>query len=93
MVQLLICLMHSKLSLIKKGLTFDNCIAFMSDNTNVMKGARSGVQILIHNECPHLYDVRCSNINMVYMYLYSITLLNPGQLIFHKTIILKSAAS
>ena len=33
-----------KLSLIKKGLSFDNYIAFMSDNTNVMKGARSGVQ-------------------------------------------------
>ena len=48
-----------KLSLIKKGLSFDNCIAFISDNTNVMKGARSGVQKLIHNECPHLSDVRC----------------------------------
>jgi len=29
----------------------------MSDNTNVVKGARSGVQKLIHNECPHLYEV------------------------------------
>ena len=48
-----------KLSLIKKGLSFDNCIAFMSDSTNVMKGARSSVQKLIHNECPHLYEVGC----------------------------------
>ena len=48
-----------KLFLIKKGLSFDNCIAFMSDNTNVIKGARSGVQKLIHNECPHLHDVEC----------------------------------
>ena len=31
----------------------------MSDTTNVMKGARSGVQKLIKNEHPHLYDVGC----------------------------------
>ncbi len=48
-----------KLSLNKKGLNFDNCVAFMSDTTNVMKGARSGVQKLIRNECPHWYDVGC----------------------------------
>ena len=48
-----------KLFLIKMGLSFDNCIVFMSDNTNVMKGARSGAQKLIHNECPNLYDVGC----------------------------------
>lgn len=48
-----------KLSFNKKGLNFDNCVAFKSDTTNVMKGARSGVQKLIRNECPHLYDVGC----------------------------------
>ena len=48
-----------KLSLNKKGLNFDNCVAFMSDTTNVMKGTRSGVQKLIRNECPSLYDVGC----------------------------------
>ena len=47
-----------KLTLKKKGLSFD-ILAFMSDNTNVMKGARSGVQKLKHNESPHLYDVMC----------------------------------
>ena len=31
----------------------------MSDTTNVMKGARSGVQKLIKNEIPALYDVGC----------------------------------
>ena len=31
----------------------------MSDTTNVMKGARSGVQKLIKNEHPTLYDVGC----------------------------------
>ena len=34
-------------------------MAFMSDTTNVMKGARSGVQKLIRNEHPTLYDVGC----------------------------------
>ena len=33
-----------KLSLNNKGLDFSKCISFMSDTTNVMKGARSGVQ-------------------------------------------------
>lgn len=32
------------------GLDFSRCLAFMSDTTNVMKGARSGVQKLIKNE-------------------------------------------
>ena len=31
----------------------------MSDTANVMKGARSGVQKLIRNECPHVLDVAC----------------------------------
>ena len=48
-----------KESLSRNGLDFSKCIAFMSDTTNVMKGARSGVQRLIRNECPHVLDVRC----------------------------------
>ncbi len=48
-----------KESLSKHGLDFSNCLAFMSDTTNVMKGARSGVQKLIKNECPHILDVGC----------------------------------
>ena len=48
-----------KESLTSKGLDFSRCIAFMSDTTNVMKGARSGVQRLIKNECPHVLDVGC----------------------------------
>ena len=31
----------------------------MSDTTNVMKGARSGVQKLIRDECPNVLDVGC----------------------------------
>ena len=31
----------------------------MSDTTNVMKGARSGVQKLIRNENPSVYYARC----------------------------------
>ncbi len=34
-------------------------MAFMSDTTNVLKGNRSGVQKLIKNEHPILYDVGC----------------------------------
>ena len=45
-----------KSSLEKHGL---RAVAFMSDTTNVMKGARSGVQKLIKNEIPTLYDVGC----------------------------------
>ena len=36
-----------KESLSKYNLDFSEAIAFMSDTTNVMKGARSGVQKLI----------------------------------------------
>ena len=48
-----------KESLSRNHLDFSKCIAFMSDTTNVMKGARSGVQRLIRNECPHVLDVGC----------------------------------
>ena len=48
-----------KESLQKYGLDFANAMAFMSDTTNVMKGARSGVQKLIRNEVPSVYDVGC----------------------------------
>ena len=48
-----------KSSLSKHGLDFSKAIAFMSDTMNVMKGARSGVQKLIKNEHPALYDVGC----------------------------------
>lgn len=46
-------------SLSKNGLDFTKCLAFMSDTTNVMKGAKSGVQKLIKNECPQVFDVPC----------------------------------
>ena len=46
-----------KASLEKHGLSFTK--AFMSDTASVMKGCRSGVQKLIKNEIPHLYDVGC----------------------------------
>ena len=48
-----------KSSLSGKGFDFSNLVAFMSDTTNVMKGARSGVQKLIKNDNPQLYDVGC----------------------------------
>lgn len=48
-----------KTSLESKGYNFSKAVAFMSDTTNVMKGARSGVQKRIKNEHPHLYDVSC----------------------------------
>ena len=48
-----------KLSLTNKGLDFSKCISFMSDTTNVMKGARSGVQKLIKAECSDVLDVGC----------------------------------
>ena len=48
-----------KLSFSKNGLDFSKAVAFMSDTTNVMKGARSGVQKLIKNEHPSLYDIGC----------------------------------
>ena len=50
-----------KESLQKHGLDFANAVAFMSDTANVMKGCRSGVQKLIKNEIPQLYDVGCIN--------------------------------
>ncbi len=31
----------------------------MSDTINVMKGTRSGVQKLIRNQYPHVFDVGC----------------------------------
>ena len=34
-------------------------MSFMSDTANVMKGVRSGVQRLIKNENPSLFDVGC----------------------------------
>ena len=56
-----------KSSLSGKGFDFSKLVAFMSDTTNVMKGARtnvmkgarSGVQKLIKNDNPQLYDVGC----------------------------------
>ena len=48
-----------KASLEKFGLDFSKAIAFMSDTTNVMKGARSGVQKLIKSENRLLYDAGC----------------------------------
>ena len=48
-----------KSSLEKHGLSFEKAVSFMSDTTNVMKGARSGVQKLIKCEIPTLYDVGC----------------------------------
>ena len=47
-----------KSSLESKGLDFSKAVAFMFDTSNVMKGPRSGVQELIKNVHPHLYDVR-----------------------------------
>ena len=48
-----------KESVTKNGLSFDNVVSFMSDTTNVMKGVRSGVQKLIKDAIPTLYDVGC----------------------------------
>ena len=48
-----------KESLEKYGLSFSKAMSFMSDTANVMKGARSGVQKLIKDEIPSLYDVGC----------------------------------
>ncbi len=48
-----------KSSLNNNGLDFSKTMAFMSDTTNVLKGNRSGVQKLIKNEHPILYDVGC----------------------------------
>ena len=43
-----------KASLDKHGLSFDSMVSFMSDTTNVMKEARSGVQSLIKRGNPCL---------------------------------------
>ena len=48
-----------KESLAKFGLDFSKAVSFMSDTASVMKGCRSGVQKLIKNEMPHLYDAGC----------------------------------
>ena len=48
-----------KESLEKLGLDFSRAMSFMSDTTNVMKGVRSGVQKLIRNENPSVYDAGC----------------------------------
>ena len=48
-----------KESLEKNGLSFAKAVSFMSDTVNVMKGCRSGVQKLIRDEMPYLYDVGC----------------------------------
>ena len=48
-----------KESLAKFGLDFSKAVSFMSDTANVMKGCQSGVQKLIKNEMPHLYDAGC----------------------------------
>ena len=48
-----------KSSLESKGYNCSKAVAFLSDTTNVMKGARSGVQKRIKKEHPHLYDVSC----------------------------------
>ena len=48
-----------KASLEKNGLDFSKAMAFMSDTANVMKGCRSGVQKLIKNKNPHLYNIGC----------------------------------
>ena len=46
-----------KASLSKHGLDFTKTVAFLSDTTNIMKVARSGVQKLIKREHLSLYDV------------------------------------
>uniref|UniRef100_A0A1X7VIF7 DUF4371 domain-containing protein n=1 Tax=Amphimedon queenslandica TaxID=400682 RepID=A0A1X7VIF7_AMPQE len=48
-----------KSSLESQGLQFSYAMAFMCDTTNVMKGARSGVQKLLKDGHLHLYDVGC----------------------------------
>ena len=46
-------------SLAKHGLDFFKVVSFVSDTTNVMKGVRSGVQKLIKDRNPFLYDAGC----------------------------------
>ena len=52
----LTCSMHSGFSR-QESICFDNCVTFMSDTTNIMDCARSGVEILVRVEFSHLYDV------------------------------------
>ena len=40
------------------GVTFSKAISFMSDTTNVIKGARYDVKKLIEDENPFLYDIK-----------------------------------
>ena len=46
-------------SLAKLSLDFSRAMSFMSDTTNVMKGTRSGVQNLIRDKNPSVYDAGC----------------------------------
>ena len=39
--------------------TWPKVLSFMSDTTNVMKGVRSGVQKLIKDRNPFMYDAGC----------------------------------
>jgi len=48
-----------KESLAKFGLDFSKAVSFMADTASVTKGCRSGVQKLIKNEMPYLYDAGC----------------------------------
>ena len=48
-----------KTSFSNNGLDFSIADAFMSDTSSVTKGARSGVQKLVKQENPSLYDVGC----------------------------------
>ena len=48
-----------KESLQSNGLDLNKCLSFMSNTTNVMNDARSGIQGLIKRECPHVLDVGC----------------------------------
>ena len=43
----------------KHGLDFSKVLSFMSDTTNVMMGVRSGVQKLIKDSNPFMYDAGC----------------------------------
>ena len=48
-----------KSSMADVGVDFLKAVSFMSDTTNVMKGNRSGVQKLIRDENPSVYDAGC----------------------------------
>ncbi len=59
LVQLKIILCALKFTLQKYNLDFSKAIGFLSDTASVMKGCRSGVQILIKNQNPKLYEFCC----------------------------------